>query len=142
MTTFRRTWLAIAVAPLLGLGACGASQPTCPQDLYPVEYIATAPPEDPSGSSSHVLSAPTEVLIAGRLTKVDRVVSGLLCHDHWSGTVYVTCDVKVVEWEETPLFLKDCNFSVEPGSVVYVASHNDAPYYNGCSCHTGEEPGS
>jgi hypothetical protein len=22
--------------------------------------------------------------------------------------------------------------------VVYVAYHNDAAYYNGCSCHTGE----
>jgi hypothetical protein len=24
--------------------------------------------------------------------------------------------------------------------VVYVAAHNDAPYYNGCSCHTGTNP--
>jgi hypothetical protein len=22
--------------------------------------------------------------------------------------------------------------------VVYVAAHKDVPFYNGCSCHTGE----
>jgi len=72
--------------------------------------------------------------------KVDRVVTGPLCNDRWKGTIYVGCDVQVMEWEETPLFLKDCDLSIEPGTVVFVAYHNDEPYYNGCSCHTGELP--
>ncbi len=72
---------------------------------------------------------------------VDRVVEGPLCDDHWQGTVYVGCGVQVKEWSEKPLFLKDCDLTIEPGSVVYVADHNNAAYYNGCSCHTTEEPG-
>jgi hypothetical protein len=68
-------------------------------------------------------------------------VSGPLCNDRWEGTVYVTCDVQVAPWdeeEENPLFFKDCDLEIEPGTIVYVADHNDAPYYKGCSCHTGE----
>jgi len=39
-----------------------------------------------------------------------------------------------------PLFLKGCKLNIDPNTVVYVAAHNDAPYYKGCSCHTGEDP--
>jgi len=28
--------------------------------------------------------------------------------------------------------------NIAPNTVVYVAAHNDAPYYKGCSCHTGQ----
>ncbi len=77
-------------------------------------------------------------MIGGKEIQVDKVVSGPLCNDTWRGTVYVTCDVQVYAWEETPTFLKDCNLQVEPDTVVYVADHNDTAYYNGCSCHTGE----
>lgn len=81
------------------------------------------------------------VEIGGKQMLVDKVVSGPLCNDTWQGTVYVTCDVQVAKWneDENPIFLKGCNFTVEPGTIVYVAAHNDAAYYNGCSCHTGEE---
>jgi hypothetical protein len=68
---------------------------------------------------------------------VDRVVEGPLCNGTWSGTVYVTCNVQVYPWEEKPTFLKDCDLTIEPGTVVYVADHGDEPYYKGCSCHTG-----
>jgi hypothetical protein len=73
---------------------------------------------------------------------VDQVISGALCNGDWSGTVYVACDVQVLAWEDQPTFLKDCDLSIEPGTVVYVAYHNDAPYYNGCSCHTDVLDGS
>ena len=69
---------------------------------------------------------------------MDRVVEGPLCNDVWSGTVYVTCNIQVFEWEEEPLFFKDCDLDIESGTIVYVASHNNTAYYNGCSCHTGE----
>jgi hypothetical protein len=77
--------------------------------------------------------------IGGRTIRVDRVVEGPLCNDAWSGTVYVTCNVQVFEWKDQPTFLRGCNLAIAPGTVIYVAAHNDAPYYNGCSCHTGEE---
>jgi hypothetical protein len=76
--------------------------------------------------------------IGGRKVTVDQVVRGPLCNGDWRGTVYVACDVQVLAWEEQPTFLKDCDLTVAPNTVVYVAYHNDTPYYNGCSCHTGE----
>jgi len=76
--------------------------------------------------------------IGGRTVNVDQVVSGPLCNGTWSGTVYVTCDVQVLAWEDQPTFLDGCDLSLAPDTVVYVAHHSDAPYYNGCSCHTGE----
>jgi hypothetical protein len=50
----------------------------------------------------------------------------------------VACDLQIAAWGEEPTFLEDCNLNIEPGTIVYVAAHNDAPYYKGCSCHTGE----
>ena len=76
--------------------------------------------------------------IGGKTITVDKVVEGPLCNDTWSGTVYVACNVQVYPWEEQPTFLKNCNLSIAPGTIVYVADHNDTAYYNGCSCHTGE----
>jgi hypothetical protein len=122
------------------LAACGANNPTCPTETYPLEYLEAAPSERAPVQASDAPAVGTSVSIGGKATQVDRVVAGALCHDALSGTVYVSCDVQVVRWVENPLFLQDCDFSVAPGSVVYVASHNDAPYYNGCSCHTGEDP--
>lgn len=78
------------------------------------------------------------VEINGQQLQVDQVVRGMLCEGNWSGTVYVPCQVQVFSWEEDPLFLENCDLRIEPGTVVYVAAHNDAPYYQGCSCHTGE----
>jgi len=78
--------------------------------------------------------------MGGRKTLVDKVVSGPLCNDTWPARVYVTCNAKVAEWveAEAPEFLKGCDLRIEPGTVVYVAAHYDTPYFEGCSCHTGE----
>jgi hypothetical protein len=78
--------------------------------------------------------------IGGRTINVDKVVEGPLCNDTWSGTVYVTCNVQVYQWEEQPTFLKNCNLTIAPETVVYVAYHRDTAYYNGCSYHTNEQP--
>ena len=83
---------------------------------------------------------PTIVIISGKQVMVDKVVQGPLCNDAWHGMVYVDCDIQIAAWEETPTFLSDCDLEIEPGTVVYVAAHNDAAYYKGCSCHTGEDP--
>ena len=123
--------------PALLLTSC-AEKPTCPSSDDGKQYLSL---EDlTSLDASGIENSPAEVNINGRSMWVDQVVTGPLCTDQWQGTVYVGCDVQVLEWSETPLFLKDCDLSIEPGTVVYVAYHNDAPYYNGCSCHTGELP--
>ena len=123
----------------LWLAAC-VSDPVCPTATDVARYLSPLDMEVLSESTPVSSSSPVDVEINGRLTTVDRVVTGPLCNDNWRGTVYVACDVQILQWAEEPLFLKDCNLSIEPGTVVYVASHNDAAYYNGCSCHTGEQP--
>jgi hypothetical protein len=81
-------------------------------------------------------AGPVEMQINGATVWVDKVVEGPLCNDMWSGTVYVSCNVQVYPWQEQPLFLKDCDLEIAPNTIVYVAYHNDAAYYNGCSCHS------
>lgn len=130
----------IALLMLLLPSACQSQPSVCPpvtgtpRYLDLAQLISLTPTPGPPPTSM-----PVE--IGGKQMLVDKVVSGPLCNDTWQGTVYVTCDVQVAKWneDENPTFLKGCNFTVEPGTIVYVAAHNDAAYYNGCSCHTGEE---
>ncbi len=117
------------------LSGCQPQAPVCPPPSGTQRYLAEPPAQVPPGPSQ----APAQVDIGGRTLRVDKVVEGPLCNDTWSGTVYVSCDVKVLGWKDQPTFLKGCNLEIDPGTVVYVAYHNDAPYYNGCSCHTGQE---
>jgi len=120
------------------LTAC-QSAPTCPSVTGTPHYLINSEFEK-SPSIPDLSPTPIEVEINGKMTTVNKVVAGPLCHGSWKGIVYVACDVQVFKWEGEPLFLKSCNLSIEPGTVVYVAYHNDAAYYNGCSCHTGEQP--
>jgi hypothetical protein len=119
--------------------ACQPAKPACPEGS--ITYLPDAGsfdglPGNPAASGSSLEE------IGGKMLAVDQVVHGPLCNTTLGGTVYVTCDLQIVAWadEENPTFLKDCDFHVTPGSVVYVAAHNDAAYYQGCSCHTGEAP--
>jgi hypothetical protein len=95
-------------------------------------------PTAASLNTSGASASPIRVKIGRKAIPVDQVVQGPLCNGRWRGTVYVACDVQVLPWADVPTFLKDCDLSIEPGTIVYVAYHNDTPYYNGCSCHTGE----
>lgn len=126
------------------LCGCERNKTACPPDdgtpqatLQLADLIELPPPSSAS-------SEPIQVEIQGRKMEVDKLVDYPLCNDNWSGTVYVSCDVQVAEAEldadSNPLFLKGCNLSIAPNTVVYVAAHNDAPYYKGCSCHTGILP--
>jgi len=119
-------------AMVLLLSACQSSTPACPPDTM-IHVTALTP--------FPTLTSPTtgSVEINGQVMLIDQVVHGALCDGNWNGTVYVACDVQVAEWEDDPTFLKDCNLSIESGAIVYVAAHNDTPYYKGCSCHTGED---
>lgn len=96
------------------------------------------------GLTAVLESTPTDglftVQIGRKTVEVDRVIHGPLCNDHWSGTIYVDCDIQIVAWtkEKGSNFLENCNLMIDPGTVVYVAAHNNAPFYKGCdSCHGG-----
>ncbi len=84
---------------------------------------------------------PQPMEIKGKTMDFDYVVSGQLCNNHLEGTVYVGCDIEIYSWEESSTFLDGCDFIVNPGTIIYVASHNNTAYYKGCSsCHmTSEE---
>lgn len=131
----KKTILAAVLAWTFILYGC-QSKPVCPSakaEHLPLRDLQSL--TAPADSSS---AAPVEMKINGLKVTVDKVVDGPLCNDSWQGTVYVGCNVQVQEWEETPLFLQGCNLSIADGTTVYVAYHNNAAYYEGCSCHAGQ----
>jgi hypothetical protein len=132
----RRSFILLAFG-LLFLAACGDPEPFCPPPAGTPEYLSL-PPESLPTPTFDLIPTQYPVEIGNKTILVDKIVEGPLCNDTWSGTVYVACDVQVYPWDETPLFLEDCDLSIAPDTVVYVAYHNNTAYYNGCSCHTGE----
>lgn len=126
------------------LSGCARKQTVCPtkeetpQTALRLEDLIKAPAPEAASSG------PVQVLIQGKKMDVHKLVDYPLCNDNWSGTVYVGCDVQVAEAEldadSNPLFLKGCALNIAPNTIVYVAAHNDAPFYKGCSCHTGSVP--
>jgi hypothetical protein len=139
-----KLFLSILILPVFILFGCERNNTVCPPDEgtpQPALQLADLLEEPPPALA---VSTPIQVEIQGRLMEVDKVVDYPLCNDIWSGTVYVSCEAQVAEAEldadANPLFLKGCNLNIEPNTVVYVAAHNDAAYYKGCSCHTGKAP--
>ncbi len=117
----------IWIAVLLILSGCISS--SCPPEAvtyltppYPLEYNDTA-----------IQSQLVE--IKGKEVLVDRVITGPVCNDTWSGTIYLTCDIQVPAWEEEAFFFQDCDLEIEEEAVVYVEAHRDKAYDDGCSCH-------
>ena len=80
-------------------------------------------------------NSPYQIEVNGRELCVDATLEGVLCDVRLSGIIYLYPELEVQEWEDVPNFLEGCDFTVEPGSIILVGDHNDAPYYNGCSCH-------
>jgi hypothetical protein len=118
------------------VAACQPSAPACPpESVTYLQDVNSNPAFDAQDSSQ---TAEQLVEINDQEMLVDQVVRGALCSGSWSGIVYVPCQIQIYAWEEDPDFLENCDLSIEPGTVVYVAAHNDEPYYQGCSCHTGE----
>jgi len=131
-------FLLLMGAVAIGISACQAPPPGCPEVPDGERFLRPAELAQARLATPFPYSTPAIVQLGGRQLVADRVVSGPLCNDTWRGTVYVGCDVRVPEWSDDPVFLKDCHLQVEPGTVVYVAAHNNSAYYQGCSCHTGE----
>ncbi len=117
------------------LSSCSAKPVACPPVTGTSRYLTIPPEQLPAVRPA---PEPVNMKIGNISIMVNKVVSGPLCNDSWSGTVYVTCNVQVYQWEEKPTFLKNCELTIAPGTVVYVAYHNNTAYYQGCSCHTGE----
>jgi len=136
-----KTRLVFAVMLLLCLSACGSTSGSnttvCPAATGTPQRL-TVPPNALPTATPGPSPTPVVMRVGNKDIRFDKVVEGPLCNDTWSGTVYVTCNVLVYPWEKQPTFLDGCNLKIEPGTVVYVASHNNAAYYNGCSCHTGQ----
>jgi hypothetical protein len=133
-------WMAVLVA---ALSACQRERTGCLVEgatprpaLVLADLLMTPAPEGPSG--------PVSVEIKGKEVMVDKLVDYPLCNDTWRGIVYMSCQAQValaeLDQEDNPLFLAGCNLDIAPNTIVYVEAHNDAAYYKGCSCHTGEDP--
>lgn len=120
--------------------ACERKATVCSEGS--VTYISdmAAFPKLSSTENPAKASGPVMVEVGGKQIKFDRLVEGPFCNIKLSGKVYVGCDIQIFEWDKegNPVFLKDCDFSVEPGSVIYVGKHNNAMFKKGCACHTGE----
>lgn len=132
--------LLILLAGLLLLSACDRQKTVCTPEVgtpKPTLQLADLHKVTPTPGPA---PAPVIVEMGGKLVEIDKLVDYPLCNDDWSGTVYVSCEAQVAEWdkEEGSRFFEGCTLNISPDAVVYVAAHNDAPYYNGCSCHTGE----
>lgn len=141
MQRFNNFFILLIIISAFFIGSCARQQTVCPPangTLQPAlqltELRETTSPSFPT--------VPVEVEIQGKRMQVDKVVDYPLCNDDWKGIVYVSCEARVadaeLDAESNPLFLKGCNLNIAPNTVVYVAAHNDAAYYKGCSCHSGE----
>lgn len=138
----RRCGPAIGIILLLPLlAACQPKAPVCPESTGAARYLEGPELVQALSATPPPFGTPQPVKIGAGMVLADKVVSGPLCNDHWRGTVYVACDVQVPKWQETPTFLEDCSLEIDPNTVIYVAAHDNAPYYQGCSCHTGEVVG-
>lgn len=136
-----KTYTVLFLASLaLFLSACERKTTVCPEGS--VTYISDMAsfPKLPATGNPEQASGPVTVEIRGKQMKVDRLVQGPFCNIKLSGKVYVGCDIQIPEWDKegNPVFFKNCDFSVEPGSVIYVGGHNDAIFKKGCACHTGK----
>ena len=121
---------------ILLASACQPPTPACPPES--VTYLTEDNPSLPSGVQDEQKSTDQLVEINGKEIRVDQIIEGVLCSGDWSGIVYVPCEVQLYAWDEDPLFLENCDLNIAPDTTVYVAAHNNEPYYKGCSCHTGE----
>ncbi len=124
---------------LVSLTACGKPEPVCPRGS--ITYSTDEADFPDLSASAEPAPQPVSVQMGRKSVEVDRVISGPLCNEHLQGVVYITCDLVLKEWIDKPNFLDGCDFTVEPETIIYVASHQDTAYYKGCAaCHLNEEP--
>lgn len=119
---------------LIAISLVACTRETCPEGA--ISYL-----DPPYPAEIEEPAQPQVVEIGKKQMEVDEVISGTLCNDSWSGTVYVLCDLQIPAWkgegeeEVEALFFQDCDLEIAPNTVVYVEAHGDQAYYQGCSCH-------
>jgi len=116
------------VGMIMLLPSCKAKCP--PERISRVDSLSLFPEIDKTKNTK-----PTFIEIKGKQVRVDRMITGPVCNEAWSGVVYVTCDIQIPTAEVDRLFWRQCDFNVKEGSVVYVEAHKDKQYDRGCSCH-------
>jgi hypothetical protein len=122
------------------LSACQSSAGVYPEGSTVQQDVSTPFPTRTPIQGAGTAAVAEQVEIDGKIMTFDQVIHGHLCNNTLSGKVYVARDVVVAEWSGKPTFLDDCDFVVEPGTVVYVAAHNNTAYYKGCvSCHARDK---
>jgi len=132
--------LSVIFALLTLLTACQRNNTVCPPEseaekttLHLADLLIITP--EPGQNLTDV-----EVQIGQKMVLVDKLISGPVCNDDWSGTVYVGCDAQVAEAkldaDANPLFFEGCNLNIETNTVVYVAAHNNEAFYKGCRLTT------
>jgi hypothetical protein len=117
---------------LLGFLLVACSGSTCPEGA--VSYLSPPYPPHPENTEMD----PVTIILNNQEVEVDRVITGPVCNDRWTGQLYVTCDIQVPEWDQEAdeaLFFEDCDLEIEEGTVIYTEAHGNQPYYQGCSCH-------
>jgi len=112
----------------LVLAACKAECP--PERISYSDDLSSFPPKAVIEELTQ-----TKMEIKGEQVLIDRVITGPVCNDTWSGVIYVTCDIQIPVWERDAFFFQDCDLEIEPGTQVYVEAHKDKLYTEGCSCH-------
>jgi len=129
-------FLVFCIFLIIFLSGCQPQAPYCTENslayLEPGETFPTL--EEISAKDT----GPKQIIVEvnGKEMSFDQVVHGPLCNNHLNGKVYIACDIQIAKWQEKPTFLDGCDFEISPGSVVYVAAHNNAPYFQGCDfCH-------
>jgi len=122
----------VSILLIIVVGACQPPTPYCTESSLTYQNPGTEfPPLQETEQTD-----PISIEVDGKTMEFDQVIHGPLCNNHLSGKVYIACDIQIAEWKEKPTFLDGCDFEVSPGSVLYVAAHNNAPYFQGCDyCH-------
>ncbi len=127
--------LSFALFFIVLLSACMDARSLCTPGMITYQERA-----NPFPSITEKQLNPQQIEIKGKMKDFDHFVSGQLCNNNLEGLVYVGCDIEIYAWEDKSNFLDDCNFTIEPDAIIYVAAHNNTAYYKGCnSCHMSDE---
>jgi hypothetical protein len=130
-----KPFLIFMLSSIFLLSACMDARSLCTPGM-----ITYRERTNPFPSNSEKQLNPQQVEIKRKMKDIDHFVSGQLCNNHLEGLVYVGCDIEIYAWKDKSNFLDDCNFTVEPDAIIYVAAHNNTAYYKGCnSCHMSDE---
>jgi hypothetical protein len=125
--------LALIVLAML-ISACGETG--CPEGtLAYIDDLSAVPAQIADSSNPASTTREIRAFLGTKTVTFDEVIEGIICNDHWSGTVYVTCDIGIPTWEEDAFFMRECPVEIDPDATVFVEAHRDKAYMRGCSCH-------